>query len=152
MRCPYCNSEETKVIDSRAYMDGQSIKRRRECIKCEKRFSTYEKIEERPFYIVKKDKRRQKFDRNKVLRSLRIATTKRNVSIEDLEMFVMEIEKNIQNSLRNEITAQELGEMIMAKLLQVDEVAYVRFASVYREFKDIKSFLEIVNKINKDKK
>ncbi len=152
MRCPFCGSEDTKVIDSRSFMEGFSIKRRRECIKCEKRFTTYEKIEEIPLYVVKKDNRREKFDRNKLLRGLRNATIKRNISREDLETFVLEIEKSIQNSLRNEIPSKELGEMVMEKLLKVDEVAYVRFVSVYKEFKDIESFIELVEKIGKDRK
>lgn len=152
MRCPFCNSEDTKVVDSRSFMDGFSIKRRRECIKCEKRFTTYEKIEEIPLYIVKKDNRREKYDRNKLMRGLVAATIKRNISREALETFVLEIEKSIQNSLRNEITSNELGEIVMKKLLEVDEVAYVRFVSVYKEFKDIESFIELVEKISKNRK
>lgn len=152
MRCPFCNSEDTKVVDSRSFMEGFSIKRRRECVKCEKRFTTYEKIEEIPLYIVKKDNRREKFDRNKLLRGLIAATIKRNISREELETFVLEIEKGIQNSLRNEISSSELGEMVMEKLLEVDEVAYVRFVSVYKEFKDIESFIELVEKISKSRK
>lgn len=147
MRCPFCNHEDTKVLDSRSFMEGHSIKRRRECIKCEKRFTTYEKIEEIPLYVVKKDKRREKFDKNKLLRGLTAATIKRNVSRESLELFVMEIEKNIQNSLKTEISTDELGQMVMEKLLSIDQVAYVRFASVYKDFKDIKSFIEIVENI-----
>ena len=151
MKCPFCNSEDTKVVDSRSFMDGDSIKRRRECINCQKRFTTYEKVEEIPLYIVKKDKRREKFDRNKLLRGLTAATIKRNISREDLETFVLEIEKSIQNSLRNEISTKELGEMVMEKLLEIDQVAYVRFVSVYKEFNDIKSFIEIVEKISDNK-
>lgn len=147
MRCPFCNHEDTKVLDSRSFMEGHSIKRRRECIKCEKRFTTYEKIEEIPLYVVKKDKRREKFDKNKLLRGLTAATIKRNISRESLELFVMEIEKNIQNSLKTEISTDELGQMVMEKLLLIDQVAYVRFASVYKDFKDIKSFIEIVENI-----
>ena len=147
MKCPFCNSEDTKVVDSRSFMDGYSIKRRRECIKCEKRFTTFEKVEETPLYIVKKDKRRDRFDRNKLMRGLVAATVKRNISRESLETFVLEIEKTIQNSLRGEITTQELGEMVMERLKSIDQVA---FASVYKEFNDIKSFIEIVENINKD--
>ena len=150
MKCPFCNSEDTKVVDSRSFMDRYSIKRRRECIKCEKRFTTFEKVEETPLYIVKKDKRRDKFDRNKLMRGLVAATVKRNISRESLETFVLEIEKTIQNSLRWEITTQELGEMVMERLKSIDQVAYVRFASVYKEFNEIKSFIEIVENINKD--
>ena len=115
-----------------------------------KRFTTFEKVEETPLYVVKKDKRRDKFDRNKLMRGLVAATVKRNISRESLETFVLEIEKNIQNSLKAEITTKELGEMVMEKLKKIDQVAYVRFASVYKEFKDIKSFIEIVEDINKD--
>lgn len=151
MRCPFCNSEDTKVVDSRSFMDGFSIKRRRECINCEKRFTTYEKIEETPLYIVKKDNRREKFDRKKLLNGLIRATIKRNISREELETFVLEIEKYIQNSLKTEITSKELGEIVMERLLEIDEVAYVRFVSVYKEFDDIKSFIELVEKISNRK-
>lgn len=151
MRCPFCNSEDTKVVDSRSFMDGFSIKRRRECIKCEKGFTTYEKIEETPLYIVKKDNRREKFDRNKLLNGLIRATIKRNISREELDTFVLEIEKYIQNSLKNEISSRELGELVMERLLEMDEVAYVRFVSVYKEFDDIKSFIELVEKISNRK-
>lgn len=154
MRCPYCNHEDTKVLDSRSFMEGYSIKRRRECTKCEKRFTTYEKIEEIPLYVVKRDKRREKFDKNKLMRGLTAATIKRNISRESLELFVMEIEKSIQNSLKTEISTEELGQMVMEKLLLMDQVAYVRFASVYKDFRDIKSFIEIVENIkdNQEKK
>ena len=152
MRCPFCGSEDTKVVDSRSFMEGFSIKRRRECIQCEKRFTTYEKVEETPLYIVKKDKRRERFDRNKLLNGLIRATIKRNISREELDTFVLEIEKYIQNSLKNEITSQELGELVMERLLEMDEVAYVRFVSVYKEFNDIKSFIEIVENISKNRK
>ena len=148
MKCPFCNSEDTKVVDSRSFMDGYSIKRRRECINCQKRFTTYEKVEEIPLYIVKKDKRRERFDRNKLLRGLTAATIKRNISREDLETFVLEIEKTIQNSLQNEISTKDLGEMVMERLLEIDQLSYVRFVSVYKEFNDIKSFIEIVEKIS----
>lgn len=152
MRCPFCESEDTKVVDSRSFMEGFSIKRRRECIQCEKRFTTYEKVEETPLYIVKKDKRRERFDRNKLLNGLIRATIKRNISREELDTFVLEIEKYIQNSLKNEITSQELGELVMERLLEMDEVAYVRFVSVYKEFNDIKSFIELVENISKNRK
>lgn len=151
MKCPFCNSEDTKVVDSRAFMEGYSIKRRRECISCQKRFTTYEKVEEIPLYIVKKDKRREKFDGKKLLRGLTAATIKRNISREELDTFVLEIQKSIQNSLKNEISTKELGEMVMKKLLEIDQVAYVRFVSVYKEFDDIKSFIEIVEKISNKK-
>ena len=149
MKCPYCNSENTKVIDSRAYSEGYSIKRRRVCNSCNKRFTTYEKVEEVPFYVVKKDNSREKFDHQKVIKGLIRATVKRNISMEALETFVVDIEKQLQNSLKNEISTRDLGELIMEKLKYLDEVAYVRFASVYKDFKDIKSFIEIVEDIKK---
>ncbi len=149
MKCPYCDSENTKVIDSRAYSEGYSIKRRRACNDCKKRFTTYEKVEEVPFYVVKRDNSREKFDREKVMKGLIRATVKRNISMEALETFILDIEKQLQNSLNNEISTMDLGELIMEKLKYLDEVAYVRFASVYKDFKDIKSFIEIVEDIKK---
>ncbi len=149
MKCPYCDSENTKVIDSRSYSEGYSIKRRRACNDCKKRFTTYEKVEEVPFYVVKKDNSREKFDREKVMKGLIRATVKRNISMEALETFILDIEKQLQNSLNNEISTMDLGELIMEKLKYLDEVAYVRFASVYKDFKDIKSFIEIVEDIKK---
>ncbi len=152
MKCPYCNSEDTKVIDSRAFPENSSIKRRRECNNCERRFTTYERVEESPIYVVKKNKSREKFNKEKLLRGLERATNKRNISRDALEGFVTDIEKIIHNTLKNEITTQELGELIMKKLRELDEVAYVRFASVYKEFDDIKSFIDIVEDIKKEKK
>jgi len=149
MKCPYCDSENTKVIDSRSYSEGYSIKRRRACNDCKKRFTTYEKVEEVPFYVVKRDNSREKFDREKVMKGLIRATVKRNISMEALETFILDIEKQLQNSLNNEISTMDLGELIMEKLKYLDEVAYVRFASVYKDFKDIKSFIEIVEDIKK---
>jgi len=149
MKCPYCDSENTKVIDSRSYSEGYSIKRRRACNDCKKRFTTYEKVEEVPFYVVKRDNSREKFDREKVMKGLIRATVKRNISMEALETFILDIEKQLQNSLNNEISTTDLGELIMEKLKYLDEVAYVRFASVYKDFKDIKSFIEIVEDIKK---
>ncbi|MDO4691182.1 MAG: transcriptional regulator NrdR [Fusobacterium sp.] len=146
MKCPFCSSEDTKVVDSRTALDG-SIRRRRECLSCQKRFSTYERFEENQIYVVKKDKRRVKYDRGKLLRGLTFATVKRNISREQLDEIISEIEKKIQNSLSSEITSKELGEMVLDKLKNVDQVAYVRFASVYKEFDDIKSFIETVETI-----
>lgn len=152
MRCPYCDADDTKVIDSRAFLDGYSIKRRRECVSCGKRFTTYEKVDEdTTIYVVKKDKRRDKFDSKKLLRGLMTATVKRNISKEKLELLVSEIEKSIQNSLKTEISTRELGEMVLEKLKCMDQVAYVRFASVYKEFDDIKSFLEVVENMEQNK-
>ncbi|WP_297406682.1 transcriptional regulator NrdR [uncultured Cetobacterium sp.] len=152
MKCPFCNSEDTKVIDSRAFIENNSIKRRRECNSCEKRFTTYERIEESPIYVVKKNKSREKFKKEKLMKGLERATNKRNISRDALEGFVTEIEKIIQNTLKNEITTQELGELIMDKLKELDEVAYVRFASVYKQFDNIKSFMDLVEDIKKGKK
>ncbi|MGL5760194.1 MAG: transcriptional regulator NrdR, partial [Cetobacterium sp.] len=136
----------------RAFSENNSIKRRRECNRCEKRFTTYERIEENPIYVVKKNKSREKFNKEKLLRGLERATNKRNISRDDLEKFIADVEKVIQNTLKNEITTQELGELVLEKLKLLDEVAYVRFASVYKEFDDIKSFIDVVEDIKKDKK
>ena len=152
MRCPFCNSSETKVIDSREFINGNSIKRRRECLECKKRFTTYEKIEERALYVIKKDKSRERFDRNKIIRGLTIATSKRNISRDMLDEFVMKIEKQLQNSLESEISTKYVGELVMEELKNLDEVAYVRFVSVYKEFKSIDDFIEIINNIGKNNK
>lgn len=150
MRCPYCNSEELKVVDSRAFEETNSIKRRRECIKCEKRFTTYEKIEKNPLYVVKKNNSREKFDREKLLRGLERATNKRAISRNELENFIDAIERNIQNNLKNEITTKELGELVLRKLKKLDVVAYIRFASVYKKFDDVKSFIELIENMKKE--
>ncbi|HEY4532657.1 MAG TPA: transcriptional regulator NrdR [Fusobacterium sp.] len=152
MRCPFCGSEDTKVVDSRSYLEGNSIKRRRECVICQRRFSTFERVEEVPLYVIKKDQRRVPFNREKVMRGLTSATVKRNISREELEKIVYEVEKNIQNTLKNEITTRELGEMILEKLKKIDQVAYVRFASVYKEFNDVKSFVELIEEMEREKK
>ena len=149
MKCPFCSSEDTKVVDSRTTIDG-STKRRRECNNCLKRFSTYERFEESPIYVVKKDNRRVKYEREKLLRGLTVATVKRNVSREQLDEIITDIERSLQNSLISEISSKELGEKVLEKLRELDQVAYVRFASVYKEFNDIKSFIEIVEEIKKD--
>jgi transcriptional repressor NrdR len=152
MKCPFCNFENTRVVDSRVYSEGHSIKRRRECPECGKRFTTYEKVEPIPFYVVKKDNSREKFDKEKILRGLVRATVKRNISMEELETLVLNVEKSIQNSLKNEISTRELGELIMKKLKELDEVAYVRFASVYKEFDDVKSFIKEIEEMQKGEK
>ena len=151
MRCPYCNSSDTKVVDSREFVNGNSIKRRRECLECKKRFTTYEKIEERAIYVIKKDKSRERFDRNKIIRGLTIATSKRNISRDTIEEFVLKIERKLQNSLESEISTQYVGELVMEELKKLDEVAYVRFVSVYKEFNNIKDFIEIVENIKEKK-
>ncbi|NMB07103.1 MAG: transcriptional repressor NrdR [Tissierellia bacterium] len=147
MKCPFCDYYESKVIDSRPTDEGQAIRRRRECIRCAKRFTTYEKIEKMPLLIVKKDGTRESYDRNKVLNGILKACEKRPVSLETIEKMVDDIEKNLYNSLDKEITSQHIGEMIMNKLKDIDEVAYVRFASVYRQFKDLNTFMEELKKI-----
>lgn len=147
MKCPYCDYLESKVVDSRPTEEGQAIRRRRECIGCSKRFTTYEKIEEIPIIVVKKDGNRQSYDRNKLLNGIIKSCEKRPVSIDDIERIVNDIEKNLSNSLEKEITSVEIGEMVMNKLKDLDEVAYVRFASVYRQFKDVNSFMNELKKI-----
>jgi transcriptional repressor NrdR len=151
MKCPYCGFIEDKVIDSRPTDEGLAIRRRRECLKCQKRFTTYEKFESLPLMVVKKDKSRQIFDREKLLNGLLRACEKRPVSIIDLEKMVEEIESQIYNLLKREITTQEIGEMVMPRLKELDEVAYVRFASVYRQFKDINTFMDELRKLLEDK-
>lgn len=151
MKCPYCGFVEDKVIDSRPTEEHSAIRRRRECSKCLKRFTTYEKVESLPLMVVKKDKTRQAFNREKLLNGLLRACEKRPVSINDLEKLVEDIESQIHNSLQREITTTDIGEMVMARLKNMDEVAYVRFASVYRQFKDINTFMDELRKLLKDK-
>lgn len=151
MKCPFCGYTESKVIDSRPTDEGSRIRRRRECLSCMKRFTTYEIIESLPIIVVKKDKSREAFDRNKLLNGLLRACQKRPVSIETLEKAVDDIEVQIQNSLDREVTATRIGEYAMEKLKDIDEVAYVRFASVYRQFKDIGTFMTELNKLLAEK-
>lgn len=152
MKCPYCGYVESKVIDSRPTDEGTRIRRRRECLKCSKRFTTYEIVETVPIVVIKKDKSRETFDRNKLLNGLLRACEKRPVSIETLEKIVDEIENMLQNSLDREVPSNLIGKYAMEKLKNVDEVAYVRFASVYRQFKDINSFMEELSKMLKSRK
>lgn len=140
MKCPFCLCPESKVIDSRPADDGQRIRRRRECIQCGKRFTTYEAIESQPVIIIKRDKSRQVFDRNKLLSGMLRACEKRPVALETLENAIDEIESQLQNSLEREVPSATIGELALQKLKDIDEIAYVRFASVYRDFKDIDSF------------
>ncbi len=142
MRCPFCSYEESKVIDSRPTDEGKSIRRRRECLKCAKRFTTYEVIETLPLIVIKKDKSREPFDRDKIINSFLRACEKRTVSIEMIEKAVNDIEATLQNSLDREVTTERIGELAMEKLRQIDEVAYVRFASVYRQFGDLTTFMK----------
>ena len=151
MKCPHCGFQESKVVDSRHSEDGASIRRRRECLNCQKRFTTYETVESMPIIVVKKDNSRQAFDRNKIMNGMLRACEKRPVSMQDLETAVNEIEALVQNSLEREITTEFIGEQVMEKLKALDEVAYVRFASVYRQFKDIHSFMQELNKILEEK-
>ena len=151
MRCVFCGHLESKVIDSRSAEDGSAIRRRRECLECGKRFTTYEKVESMPLIVVKKDKTRQQFDRQKLLNGLLRACEKRHVTLEQLENVVDNIETSIQNTLKREISSVEIGEMVMNELKNIDEVAYVRFASVYRQFKDVNTFMDELKKILKEK-
>ena len=152
MKCPYCSFEESKVVDSRPADDGERIRRRRECLKCGKRFTTYEIIENIPLYVVKRDKSREVFDRNKLTAGILRACEKRPVSVEQVEEMVTDIELTAQNGFEREITAEQIGELVMERLKKVDEVSYVRFASVYRQFKDINTFMEELNKLLTEKK
>ena len=147
MRCPYCSYAESKVTDTRTVDDGEKIRRRRECIKCGRRFTTHESIEIIPIIVVKRDKSREPFDRNKLLSGLLRACEKRPVPLETVEGIVDTIETKLHCSLEHEVKASVIGELAMAALKQVDEVSYVRFASVYRQFKDINSFVEELNKL-----
>ncbi len=151
MKCPFCSYEESKVIDSRPTDEGERIRRRRECLKCQKRFTTYEIIESLPIMVIKKDKSREIFSRDKLISGMLRACEKRPVSINDIEKAVDDIETKLQNSLDSEVTSERIGELVMDKLKGLDEVAYVRFASVYRQFKDISTFMEELNKLLKDK-
>lgn len=151
MKCPFCGFVEDKVIDSRPTDEGSAIRRRRECSKCMRRFTTYEKVESLPLMVIKKDKTREPFDRDKLLNGLLRACEKRPVSLDDLEKLVEGIESQFANSLQREVTTQDIGEMVMEKLKELDEVAYVRFASVYRQFKDINTFMDELRKLLKDK-
>lgn len=151
MRCPFCGDPESKVVDSRRSEDGQSIRRRRECLRCQRRFTTYEIVESLPIIVVKRDGTRQNFDRNKILNSMLRAFDKRRVDISDLDRITTEIEQSIQNTLEREISTDRLGEMVMARIKPLDEVAYIRFASVYRRFQDVNSFVREVSNFLEEK-
>jgi len=151
MRCPYCDHEESKVIDSRESKNGMTIRRRRECLVCEKRFTTYEKIEEIPYMIVKKDGRRQRFESEKIMAGLLKACEKRPVPVAKLEEIVEEIETSLQERPEKEINAEEIGQFVMNRLKELDKVAYVRFASVYRDFKDVLEFKKELESLLKEK-
>jgi transcriptional repressor NrdR len=147
MKCPFCENEETKVVDTRPTEEGHTIRRRRECINCGKRFTTYEKIENIQLIVVKKDKTREVFDRTKILNGIIRACEKRPVSLKAIERITDNIEKKLHNSLENEITSDKIGELVMEELKNLDDVAYVRFASVYRQFKDINTFMDELKKL-----
>ncbi|WP_010272009.1 transcriptional regulator NrdR [Paenibacillus senegalensis] len=154
MRCPFCDHNGTKVLDSRSANDNKSIRRRRECEKCSRRFTTFEMVEETPLVVIKKDGSREEFNREKILRGLIRACEKRPVSMETLEQIVSEVERELRNTAHTEVESREIGELLMNQLYHVDEVSYVRFASVYRQFKDINMFMkeltEILTKNDKD--
>ena len=146
MKCPFCGDQESKVVDSRHSEDGLSIRRRRECLKCQRRFTTYEIVESLPIIVVKRDGSRQGFGRNKILNSMVRAFDKRKVEISELERITTEIEQTIQNTLEREVSTDKIGEMVMERIKPLDEVAYIRFASVYRRFQDVGSFVSEINK------
>lgn len=152
MRCPFCGFLESKVIDSRASDEGLAIRRRRECLSCEKRFTTYERIEEVPLVVAKKDGRREPFDRQKVLNGLLKACEKRPVSFETLDHLTDQVERELRNRMEQEVGSSAIGELIMEELRNIDEVAYVRFASVYRQFKDVDKFLQELQVLMQQKK
>lgn len=151
MKCPFCGDQESKVVDSRHSEDGLSIRRRRECMACLRRFTTYETVESLPIIVVKRDGSRQGFDRNKILNSMVRAFDKRQVDVADLDRITTEIEQTIQNSLDREVSTDKIGEMVMERIKPLDEVAYIRFASVYRRFQDVSSFVHEIQKFLEEK-
>lgn len=150
LKCPFCGYAESKVVDSRSTEDNMAIRRRRECLKCGKRYTTYEKVEDLPILVIKKDSSREFFDKSKVINGLIKSCEKRPVSRQQIENIASEVEKAISNQMLTEVKSDTIGEMVMEKLKEIDEIAYVRFASVYRQFKDINTFMEeILNLVNK---
>jgi len=149
MKCPYCGSRKDKVIDSRSSNIGQNVRRRRECLKCERRFTTYEYIEEIPLMVIKKDARREPFERKKLLAGIIKACEKRPIPIEKQEGICDKIEKQIQRKFEKEVDSKEVGELVMKSLYEIDEIAYVRFASVYRQFRDVSQFMKEIKKFLK---
>ena len=149
MKCPFCGDQESKVVDSRHSEDGLSIRRRRECLACQRRFTTYEIVESLPIIVVKRDGSRQGFDRNKIMQSMVRAFDKRQVETADLDRITTEIEQTIQNSLEREVSTDRIGEMVLERIKPLDEVAYIRFASVYRRFQDVNGFIQEINSILK---
>ena len=151
MKCPFCGELESRVVDSRHSDDFMSIRRRRECLGCQKRFTTYEMVETMPIIVVKRNGSRQNFDRNKIINSMIRAFDKRKVDVDDLERIATEIEQSIQNSLEREISTERQGEMVMERLKPVDEVAYIRFASIYHRFQDANSFMREISRYLEEK-
>ena len=151
MKCPFCGNSDTKVIDTRTMEDQSAIRRRRYCEKCQQRFTTYERIDSLPLSVIKSNNTRELFDREKLIKGIMMSCNKRPVSIEQIEQLAADIENNVLNSMRREIHSKELGEMVMEKLKDLDEVAYVRFASVYKQFKDIDSFMNELGMLLKSK-
>ncbi|NLF79954.1 MAG: transcriptional repressor NrdR [Clostridia bacterium] len=150
MRCVFCGNEDSKVLDSRPVEEGRSIRRRRECLACGKRFTTYERIEELPLIVVKSDNRRELFDANKILNGLIKACDKRSVPLTVLESIVDEIERELRNNLDREVPSKAIGELVMGHLRAVDQVAYVRFASVYRKFEDVSTFIDAIRELQRE--
>lgn len=150
MNCPFCGDPESKVVDSRHSDDGASIRRRRECLKCQRRFTTYEMVESMPIMVIKRDGTHQVFDRNKILQSMVRAFDKRQVSTADLDRIATEIEQLLQNSLEREVTTDRIGELVLERIRPLDEVAYIRFASVYRRFQDVSGFIQEINSFLKE--
>ena len=151
MKCPFCGDQESKGVDSRRSEEGDSIRRRRECIACQRRFTTYEIVESLPIIVVKRDGTHQSFDRNKIINAMVRAFDKRKVTMEDLERITTEIEQSIQNTLEREVSTDKIGEMVMERLKNIDQVAYIRFASVYRRFQDVGSFIQEIQGLGEDK-
>ena len=147
MRCPFCHVEDTKVLDSRPTEDGQAIRRRRECLECHRRFTSYERVEEIPIWVVKKDGRREAFDRAKILRGLLTACEKRPIALEVLEDVADRVERSVRDQANGEVATRVIGELVMQRLRELDEVAYVRFASVYRQFTDIEGFRQELERL-----
>ena len=151
MKCPFCGDQESKVVDSRHSEDGLSIRRRRECLVCQRRFTTYETVESLPIIVVKRDGSRQNFDRAKILNSMVRAFDKRQVDTADMDRIALEIEQALQNTLDREVTTDKIGEMVMERIKPLDEVAYSRFASVYRRFQDVRSFIHEIDQFLDEK-
>ncbi|MDO4711098.1 MAG: transcriptional regulator NrdR [Peptostreptococcaceae bacterium] len=152
MKCQYCGSMDSKVVDSRQAEEGNTIRRRRECESCGKRFTTYERIEQTGIMVIKKDRSRENFDREKVLKGIMRSCEKRKITLEQMEELVDSVERDLLNSMTREVSSIEIGEMLMDRLKDLDEVSYVRFASVYREFKDIDSFMEELKRMMSERK